>query len=64
MVAIKHQSDAFKVTLQVKMTLVLLSGVAAFVHARVQSRKNMAIWGALSGLTALGATFVGVMLAQ
>jgi putative copper export protein len=62
--AVPHQSAAFKATLQLKLTLVALSGVAALVHTRVQSRLNIAIWGALSGLTALGALFVGVMLAQ
>lgn len=62
--AIPHQSHAFKVTLQVKLVIVVLSGVAALIHLRVKDRRQMAIWGGISGLSALAATFVGVMLAQ
>ena len=47
----------------VKYTLVLLSGVTALLHARAGSRRGMAVFGALTGLTALGALFVGIVLA-
>lgn len=62
--AVEHQSAAFKATLNLKLALVALSGIAAFVHTRARSSRNIAIWGALSGLTALAALFVGIMLAQ
>lgn len=51
------------ITLTLKVILVALSGVAAFLHARAKSRSGLAMWGALSGLTALGALYVGVLLA-
>ena len=51
-------------TLMVKYALVIASGVTAFLHARVASRRAMAVFGALSGLTALATLFVGIMLAQ
>jgi putative copper export protein len=57
-----HQTADYDMTLQVKMGVVLLSGVAAFVHLRAKSKKNIAVWGALSGLSALAALLVGVML--
>ena len=45
------------------MTVVTLSGVAAYMHARAKSTKGMALWGAVSGLSAISATYVGVLLA-
>ncbi|HXA63450.1 MAG TPA: hypothetical protein VNW94_30245 [Streptosporangiaceae bacterium] len=60
--AVHNQSSAYKTTLNVKMTLVLLSGVSAYLHTRATSKKSMAIWGALSGLTAVATLFVGIML--
>ena len=56
-------SAAYQHTLMVKYTLVLLSGVTALLHARATSRRGMAVFGALTGLTALGALFVGIVLA-
>jgi putative copper export protein len=50
-------------TLMLKYTLVVGSGVTAYLHARVASRQAMAIFGALTGLTALSTLFVGIMLA-
>jgi putative copper export protein len=56
-------SGAYGVTLFVKIVVVALSGITAFLHARSQSRTALAVFGALSGLTALGALFLGVLLA-
>jgi hypothetical protein len=41
---------------------VLGSGVTAFVHMKARSRAMMAVFGALTGLFALAALFVGIML--
>ena len=57
------QGADYQNTLMLKYTLVLASGVTAYVHAKAQSRRNMAIFGALTGLTALATLFVGIMLA-
>lgn len=46
-----------------KMVVVLLSGVAAFVHTRAKTTKSIALWGSISGLTALLAMYLGVLLA-
>jgi putative copper export protein len=54
---------AWNVTLIIKVAVVALSGVAAFMHTRAKTNKGLAIWGALTGLTALAATYVGVLLA-
>lgn len=54
---------AYKTTLIVKLVVVSLSGITAALHIRARSPKALATWGALTGLTALGALFLGVLLA-
>jgi putative copper export protein len=63
-IAVDDDSDAFQHTLMLKYVLVVASGVTAYVHQRATSRTTMAVFGALTGLSALGALFVGVWLAQ
>lgn len=57
------QGSDYQNTLMLKYTLVLASGVTAYVHSKAQSRRTMAIFGALTGLTAIATLFVGIMLA-
>ena len=49
-------------TLMVKIAVVAASGASAFAHTRAVSRRALAIGGALSGVTALAALFLGVQL--
>jgi len=49
-------------TLSVKLVVVAISGTAAFVHARSRSRRGLALFGAVSGIAALTALFLGVQL--
>ena len=49
-------------TLTVKLVVVAISGTAAFVHTRSRSRGGLALFGALSGVAALTALFLGVLL--
>lgn len=53
----------YQITLFVKLVVVAASGISAAAHVGAQSRQALAFWGALSGLTALAALFLGVMLA-
>jgi hypothetical protein len=57
------QSGAWQVVLWIKVGVVVLAGVAAYLHTRSASRRGLAIWGSLSGLSALGALVLGVLLA-
>ena len=63
-IAVDDNSAAFQHTLMLKYVLVLASGVTAYIHQKATTPRMMAIFGALTGLTALGALFVGVWLAQ
>jgi putative copper export protein len=57
-----HHSSGFRHTLIVKLALVVLSGIAAFAHARARSRRGLALWGAGTGVFALAALLYGVIL--
>ncbi len=50
--------------LMAKMTVVLISGVTAYLHERASTKRANAIWGALTGLSALTALLLGVLLSQ
>ena len=49
-------------TVMIKIAVVAASGISALLHARARSRRGLAVFGALSGLTALAALFIGVQL--
>ncbi len=55
-------SSEYGVTLMVKITVVAISGVAAFLHSIARSKTGLAVFGALSVVSALTAVFLGVML--
>lgn len=54
---------SYQVTLIVKLVVVAVSGVTAALHARARSTAGLAVFGALAGLSAVGALFLGVLLA-
>jgi putative copper export protein len=57
-------SSSYGTTLILKLVVVGASGLTAAVHARARSKAGLAVFGALSGLTAVGALFLGVILAS
>jgi putative copper export protein len=60
-----HRMDrADRVTLQVKVALVLVSAVAALVHQRTGRPAVLAVSGALSALAAIAAVLFGVVLSD
>lgn len=54
--------SAYGRTLLVKVTVVVASGLSAFLHARARTKPMLAMFGALSAVTALAAVFFGVQL--
>ena len=45
------------------MTLVVVAGVAVFLHQRAKSKAATAAWGAIGALASVAALCLGVLLA-
>ena len=56
-------SGSYETTLVVKLVVVAVSGVTAALHARARSTAGLAVFGALTGVSALAALFLGILLA-
>ena len=54
---------SYETTLVVKLIVVVISGVTAALHARARKPRGIAVFGALTGLSALAALFLGILLA-
>ena len=52
----------YGMTLIVKLVVVAISGIAAWAHTVSKTPAGLAVWGALTGTSALAALFLGVML--
>ena len=59
----KHQPHAWKLVLGIKMGVVLLAGVSAYLHTVSRTKAGLAAWGAVTSLTSLTALTMGVFLA-
>ena len=59
---IEHRSG-YRTTLTVKLVVVVISGVTAALHVRSRTARGRAVLGALTGISALAALFLGVLLA-
>jgi putative copper export protein len=57
------QSHAWQAVLGVKITVVALAGLAAYLHTRAATRRGLALWGAVASLSSIGALVLGVFLA-
>ena|SRR5579859_6830573 len=63
-VAVRSQiHGSYQTTLVVKLIVVVISGVTAALHARARSAPWLAVFGALTGISALAALFLGILLA-
>lgn len=56
------RTTEYQVTLFVKLLVVAVSGISAALHIRATSKAGLAVGGALSGLSALAAVFLGIQL--
>jgi putative copper export protein len=57
-------SGSYETTLVVKLIVVAISGVSAALHARARSTTGLAVFGMLTGGSALAALFLGIVLAN
>jgi len=63
-IAVRTQvHGSYETTLIVKLVVVAISGVTAALHTRAKSTAGLAVFGALTGISALAALFLGVLLA-
>ena len=63
-IAVRPQiHGSYETTLVVKLVVVVISGITAALHARAKSTAGLAVFGALTGVSALAALFLGVLLA-
>jgi len=56
-------SASYRTTLIVKLVVVVISGITAALHVRSRTARGRAILGALTGISAMAALFLGVLLA-
>ena len=59
----KHASTVWNAVLGIKITVVLIAGVAVYLHQRSTSTVGLAVWGAVGALASVGALCLGVFLA-
>lgn len=53
----------WKIVLGIKLAVVGLSGLSAYLHSKATTKRQTAVWGAISGSSAAVAMVMGVFLA-
>lgn len=61
--SVRSHDPGYRTTLIVKLVVVAISGLTAALHARSRSTAGLAVFGTLTGVSALAALFLGVLLA-
>jgi putative copper export protein len=59
----KHASSTWNVVLGIKIGVVVLAGLAVFLHQRSTSKVALAVWGTIGALASVVALCLGVFLA-
>jgi putative copper export protein len=54
---------SWQVVLGIKIAVVLLAGLSAWLHGRARTRTPLAVWGAIASVSSLAALVMGVFLA-
>ena len=63
-IAVRSQvTGSYETTLVVKLIVVAISGISAALHARARNPAGLAVFGVLTGVSALAALFLGILLA-
>ncbi|HXX91607.1 MAG TPA: hypothetical protein VEI83_15420 [Acidimicrobiales bacterium] len=57
------QPHDWQVLLGVKIAVVALAGIAAYLHTRASTKAGLAAWGAIAALSSVAALVMGVFLA-
>jgi putative copper export protein len=59
----KGQPGAWQAVLGVKIAVVVVAGLAAWLHSRASSKAGLAVWGAITAVGSVTALVLGVFLA-
>jgi putative copper export protein len=59
---VTKQSSAYQVTLFLKLAIVAVSGISAWVHSNATTKVVLAVGGAVTGVAALASLFFGILL--
>jgi len=57
------QPHSWQIVLGIKIVVVALAGLAAWLHSRAQTKAALALWGAVSATASVSALVMGVFLA-
>ena len=57
------QPSAWQAVLGVKIAVVAAAGLSAYLHTRSTTRRGLAVWGAVAGVSSIAALVMGVFLA-
>ena len=57
------QDSAWKAVLMAKIVVVLLAGVAVWLHQRATTKGQLALWGSVGGVASVAALVMGILLA-
>ena len=60
---VKDASSTWKTVLVVKLAVVVVAGLAVFLHQRATTRTALAVWGAIGVVASVAALCLGVFLA-
>lgn len=58
------QPRAWQAILGVKITVVVLAGLGAWLHTRADTKVGLAVWGAVAAVASVAALVLGVFLAN
>lgn len=58
-----HPSSTWQAVFGAKMAVVVVSGVTAYLHTRARTKTGLAVFGALTGISALTALVLGIVIA-
>ncbi len=62
-IGIEDTSSGYQVAILIKLAVVAVSGVGAYLHTTATTKSAVAIWGAVGLVGALAAMFYGAVLA-
>ena len=57
------QGSAWKAVLMAKIVVVIMAGIAVYLHQRATGKAQLALWGSVGGLASVAALVMGILLA-